>query len=57
LERALKARELQRVAVDELQEAVDELEYIVMPEIGGWGDGDSMLDVDEVLVERLGEEL
>ena len=57
LERALKARELQRVAVDELQEAVDELEYIVMPEIGGWGDGDSTLDVDEVLVERLGEEL
>ena len=57
LERALKARELQRVAVDEMQEAVDELEYIVMPEIGGWGDGDSTLDVDEVLVERLGEEL
>ncbi len=57
LERALTAREFQRVAVNELNVAVDDLEYIVMPEIGGWGDGDSLLDVDEVLVERLGEEL
>jgi anion-transporting ArsA/GET3 family ATPase len=57
LERAVRVRELQRVALDELKDAIDDLGYIVMPEIGGWGDDGSLLEVDTILVERLGEEL
>lgn len=57
LERATKVRQIQSVSVNELKDAVGDVEYIVMPEIGGWGDEDSNVDVDETMVVRLGEEL
>jgi len=57
LERATKVRQIQSASVNELKDAVSDVEYIVMPEIGGWGDEDSNVDVDETMVVRLGEEL
>ena len=50
-------REIQSLSVNDLKDAVGDVEYIVMPEIGGWGDDDSKVDVDETMVVRLGEEL
>ena len=57
LMRASTARELQRLAVAELNDAVGGVEFIVVPEVGGWGDGTGTFDVDDVLIARLGEEL
>lgn len=57
LVRAIKVRELQQGAIRELIGGVKDVQFIVLPEIGGWSDETSLPDVDEALAERLGEEL
>lgn len=57
LRRATAARHLQQVAIAELRDSVGDLGFIVLPEVGGWSDEQPRGDVNEVLLQRLDEEL
>ena len=57
LRRATSERQLQREAVTELRENVGDVEFIVIPEVGGWSEEGDVEDVDAVVLQRLGEEL